>query len=141
MSAIRAEALKEKEALRKAYKEGFDVIFNHDYGCCAFAHNICETQPEVPDRMSDTSKLLSPEFFINPRCPQGIVPAEAASIDVHLGEAMNAPKREALATVLETDNSKAGEHLFAAKVGPSNAPDSSSRITGEINEPNVFSGN
>ena len=40
-SAIRVEALKEKEALREAYKEGFDVIFNYDYGYCAFAHNIC----------------------------------------------------------------------------------------------------
>ena len=41
MSTIRAEALRENEALREAYKEGFDVIFNYGYGCCAFAHNIC----------------------------------------------------------------------------------------------------
>ena len=41
MSGIRAEALKEKEALREANEEGFDVIFNYGYGCCAFAHNIC----------------------------------------------------------------------------------------------------
>ena len=60
MFAIWAEALKEKEALREAYEEGFDVIFNYGYGCCAFAHNICGSQPEVPDGMSDTSKPLSP---------------------------------------------------------------------------------
>ena len=64
MSAIREEALKENEALREAYEEGFDVIFNYGYGCCAFAHNICGSQPEVLDRMLDTSKLLSPEFFL-----------------------------------------------------------------------------
>ena len=65
-SAIRVEALKEKKALEEAYEEGFDVIFNYGYGCCAFAHNICGSQPEVPDGMPDKSKLLSPEFFINP---------------------------------------------------------------------------
>ena len=64
MSAIRAEALKESEALREDYEEGFDVIFNYGYGCCAFAHNICRSQPEFPDRMPDMSKLLSPEFFL-----------------------------------------------------------------------------
>ena len=47
MSSIRAEALKENEALREAYEEGFDVIFNYGYVCCAFAYNICGSQPEV----------------------------------------------------------------------------------------------
>ena len=63
MSAIRAEALKENEALREAYEEGFNVIFNYGYGCCAFAHNICGSQPKVLDRLSDTSKPLSLKFF------------------------------------------------------------------------------
>ena len=63
MSAIRAEALKENKAPMEAYEEGFDVIFNYGYGCCAFEHNICGSQPEVPDGMSDTSKPLSAEFF------------------------------------------------------------------------------
>ena len=40
VSAIRAKALKEKRAREEAYKDGFDVIFNYGYGCCAFAHNI-----------------------------------------------------------------------------------------------------
>ena len=65
VSVIRAEALKEKKALEEAYEEGFDVIFNYGYGCCAFAHNICGSQAEVPGGMPDTSKSLSPEFFIN----------------------------------------------------------------------------
>ena len=76
---IQVEALKEKEALREAYKEGFDVIFNYDYGYCAFAHNIYGIQPEVPNWMLDTSKSLSLEFFINPRCPPGTVLAEVMS--------------------------------------------------------------
>ena len=63
MSAIRVGALRENEALKEAYEEGFDVIFNYGYGCCAFAHNICGSQPEFPDGMPDTSKLLSLEFF------------------------------------------------------------------------------
>ena len=65
MSVIWAEALKEKKALEEVYEEGFDVIFNYGYGCCAFAHNICGSQLEVPNEMPDTSKPLSPEFFIN----------------------------------------------------------------------------
>ena len=122
MFIIRAEALKEKKALDEAYKEGFDVIFNYGYGCCAFEHNICESQPEVPDEMSDTSKSLSPEFFINPQYPPGVVPAEAASINVCPSEMTNAPEREALATVLETNNSEAGKHLSATEVRPGNDP-------------------
>ena len=111
------------------------MIFNYGYGCCAFAHNICGSQPEVPDGMSDTSKSLSPEFFINPRCPPSIVPTEAASIDVLPGEATKAPKREALVTVLESNHSEASEHLSVFEV----EPDSSARITRKINEPDVSS--
>ena len=36
----------------EAYEEGFDVIFNYGYGCYAFTHNICGSQPKVPDGMS-----------------------------------------------------------------------------------------
>ena len=53
--------------MREAYEGSLDLIFNYGYGCCAFAHNICGSYPEVPDGMLDTSKALSPEFFfINP---------------------------------------------------------------------------
>ena len=121
--AIWAKALKEKKALEEDYEEGFDVIFNYGYGCCAFTHNICGSQPKVPDGMSNTSKPLSPKFFINPRCPPGAVSAETTSIDVRPGEPMNAPKREAPASILETDNSEAGEHLSTAEVWPGNEAD------------------
>ena len=71
MSALQTQALKEKKALEKAYEEGFDVIFNYGYGCCAFAHNICRSQPVVLDGMPDTSKPLSLEFFYQPSMPSG----------------------------------------------------------------------
>ena len=117
MSAIRAEPLKENKALREAYEERFDVIFNYGYGCYAYTHNICGSQPEVPDGMPDTSKLLSLEFFINPRCPLGVILSEAVSIDVHLGGVRNASEREAPIAVLESDNSNAGEYLSNSEVG------------------------
>ena len=91
MSALRAQVLKEKKALEEAYEEGFDVIFNYGYGCCAFAHNICGSQPVVPDGMPDTSKPLSPEFFFNPRCPLGVVLVEVATVDVCFGELVITP--------------------------------------------------
>ena len=72
--------------------------------------------------MPDTSKSLYLEFVINHRCPLGADPTEAASIDVRPGEMTKAPKREAPASVLETDNSEASEHLSATKVRPSEEP-------------------
>ena len=72
--------------------------------------------------MSDTSKPLSPKFFINPRCPPGTVPTEAASTDVLLDEETNAAEREDPVVVLETGNSKAGEHSSAAEVGSGKEP-------------------
>ena len=141
MSALQAQALKEKKALGEAYEEGFDVIFNYGYGCCAFTHNICGSQPVVPDEMLDTSKTLLPVFFINPRCPSSVIPVEDATIDVCPGEAMIVPEREFLATVLEADISEVGEYLPSTEVRPGNEPDSSARIIEEIKEPDVSGGN
>ena len=84
------------------------MIFNYGYGCCAFAHNICGSQPVVLDKMANTSKPLPPEFFINPRCPPGSVPAESATIDVRSGEAMITSEREVPAVVLKANISEAG---------------------------------
>ena len=121
VSAIRAEALKKKRALEDAYEDGFDVIFNYGYGCYAFAHNICGSQSEVPDRMPNTSKPLTPEFFFNPRCPPGAVLIEVTPISVRSGEMTNAPENEAPAAVIETNHSEVGEHL-STEVEPSKEP-------------------
>ena len=34
-----------------------------------FKHNICGSQPEVPNCMLDSFNPLPSEFFTNPRCP------------------------------------------------------------------------
>ena len=69
LSVFWVEASKEKKALEEEFEAGFEVIFNYGYGCCAFAHNICESKPQIPAGMLDTSKRLPPKFFINHRCP------------------------------------------------------------------------
>ena len=97
-SAFRAEASKEKKSLKESFDADFDVIFNYGYGCCAFAHNICGSEPMILDGMSDTSKLLLLEFFINHRCPSGVT--------------QGVPTTDPDANIRE-----AGKSLPAAKVG------------------------
>ena len=41
-------AFQEKAAVDR---ESMEALFNYGYGCCAFAHNICESKPEIPDGM------------------------------------------------------------------------------------------
>ena len=117
--------------MEEAYEDGFDVIFKYGYSCCAFAHNICGSQPLVQDGMPDTYKSLSPEFFINPRCPPSVVHAEVMTINFRSSEVMIGSEREVPAAILEADISEAGEHLSVTEVGLGNEPDSSSRVTGE----------
>ena len=98
------------------FEAGFEVIFNYGYCCCAFAHNIYGSKLGIPDGMSDTSKPLPPEFFVNPRCPSGAVPIEAAI----------APK---------AGISEEVKHSSAIRAKVGNNPDSLSRVTGEREEP------
>ena len=122
LSAFWAEAFKEKRALEEAFNAGFAVIFNYSYGYCAFAHNICGSEPVIPDGMPDTSKLLPPEFFINPRCPLSatlVVPTTDHDADVR----------------------EAGKSLPAVEVGLGIQSDSPVRVTGENKEPNASDGN
>ena len=48
-----------------------DVIFNYGHGYYAFAHDIYGSKPKIPPRMPNESTPLTPEFFVNPRCPPG----------------------------------------------------------------------
>ena len=89
---------------------------------------------------ASTSKSLSPEFFINPRCLPGVVPVEAATIVVHSGEAMIESKMKVPTAVLEADISEAGEHLSVVEVWLSNEHDSFARVTEESEGPDVSSG-
>ena len=68
--------------------------------------------------------------------PPGTVLTEVTSIDVHPGEAANVLKREALAAVLEPDDSEAGEHISVVEV----EPDSSTRITKKLMNPMSLAG-
>ena len=121
LSAYRAEASKEKKAMEEAFDVGFDVIFNYGYGCCAFAHNICGSEPVIPDGMPDTSKTLPPAFFINLRCPPGA--------------ALGVPTTDPNANVGEASKS-----LPVAEVGLGIQYDSTIRIARENEEPDAFGG-
>ena len=120
LSAFRAKASKEKKDLEEAFNADFDVIFSYGYGCCAFAHNIYGSEPVISDEMPDTSKLLPPKFFINPRCPPRATPG--------------VPTTDPDANIRE-----AGKCLLAAEVGLGIMSYSPSRVTGENEELNASS--
>ena len=82
MSSLNSQVSKDKEAMEEDYSKALKLIFAYDYECCAFKHNICGDQPEVPNGMPDSSDLLPLEFFMNPRCPPALAPIEATTIEV-----------------------------------------------------------
>ena len=51
-----------------------------------FKHNICGSQPEVPDDMLDSSNLLPPKFFANPKGPLALAVSEAVVAKVDMIE-------------------------------------------------------
>ena len=67
--AFREKALAKKMTMEAEFDASSDLIFNYGYGYCAFAHNICGSEPLIPIGMPDTSTPLTPEFFVNPQCP------------------------------------------------------------------------
>ena len=110
MIGVWAKASKEKKSLEDAFNAGFDVIFNYGYGCCAFAHNICGSEPVIPYGMLDTSKPLPLEFFINPQCPP------SAALRVHT-------------TDPDVDVKEAGKSLLVDEVQLGTQFDSPVRVT------------
>ena len=81
-TAFREKSSAERSALEAEFDASSDVIFNYDYNCCAFAHDIRGSKPKIPTGMLDTSTPLTPEFFENPRCPPGS--SLALSTDEHV---------------------------------------------------------
>ena len=71
ISSFRVEVAKEQKASEEECDVGFEAIFNYGYECCTFVHNIWGSKPKIPNGMSSTSEPLTPEFFVNPRCPPG----------------------------------------------------------------------
>ena len=122
MIGVRVEASKEKKALEEDFDAGFNVIFNYGYGYCGFAHNICESDPMIPDGMSDTSKSLPPKFFINPRFPP------SAALGVHTADP-------------DVDVREAGKSLPTIKVRLGTQSDSPIRVTEKNEVPEASNGN
>ena len=121
LSTFREKASKDNKALEEAFDAGFDVIFNYSYGCCAFTHNICGSEPMISGGMSDTSRPLPPEFFINSRCPSDAAPgASTTDSDANVREA--------------------GKSLPTAVVGLGIQYDSPVRVTWENEEPDASKG-
>ena len=70
-AAFQEKSSAEKSALEAEFDASGDVIFNYGYGCCAFAHDIRGSKPMIPTGMPNSSTALTPDFFVNPRCPSG----------------------------------------------------------------------
>ena len=67
--AFRDKTSAEKVVMEAEFDVSSDVIFNYGYSFCTFTHNICGSESLIPVGMPDTSIPLTPEFFVNPRCP------------------------------------------------------------------------
>ena len=68
-AAFREKSSAEKSALEAEFDASGDVIFNFGYDCCAFVHDIRGSKPLISVGMPDASTALTPDFFVNPRCP------------------------------------------------------------------------
>ena len=84
VSSFQSQVGKDKEALEEDYQKALKVIFAYGYGCCMFKHNICGSQPKVPDDVPDSSNPLPLVFFANPRCLSVPTVIEAAAVKVDL---------------------------------------------------------
>ena len=45
--AFREKPAADREMMEAAFDSSGDTLFNYGYGCCAFAHNICGSKPEI----------------------------------------------------------------------------------------------
>ena len=77
-AAFQEKAAIDRESLEAEFDSSCDTLFNYGYGCCAFAHNICGSKPEIPVGMPNPSVPLTAEFFANPRCPSSTLTAASA---------------------------------------------------------------
>ena len=80
-AAFREKAATDREMMEAAFDSSGDTLFNYGYGCCAFAHDIRGSMPEIPDGMPNPSVPLTADFFANPCCPPSLS-ATASSLDL-----------------------------------------------------------
>ena len=105
-TAFREKVAAEKEMMEAAFDSSGDTLFNYDYGCCAFAHNICRSKPEIPDGMPNPSVPLTADFFANPRCPPGASTAASSLDPVVINEgdrSVNSPSAAGVEVVIPTE--------------------------------------
>ena len=105
-AAFQEKATADREMMEAAFDSSGDTLFNYGYGCCAFAHDIRGSKPEIPDDMSNPSVPLIADFFANPRCPLGASVA-ASSLDPVAGSGedrlANSPSAVGEEAVLPTE--------------------------------------
>ena len=105
-SDFQEKAVADREMMEAAFDSSSDTLFNYGYGCCAFAHDIRGSKPEIPDGMPNPSFPLTENFFANPRCPSGST-AVASSLDpVVIGgedRSMNCPSAAGEEAALPTE--------------------------------------
>ena len=65
----RLSMVMELGAVKDEFAAFWEKVAIYGYGCCVFTHNICGSEPHIPDGMSNPSVPLTPEFFANPLCP------------------------------------------------------------------------
>ena len=105
-AAFKEKAATEKEMLEAAFDSSGDTLFNYGYGCCAFAHNICESKLEIPEGMPNPSVPLTVDFFANPRYPPSVSVAASALDPVVVSEgdrSVNSPSLAGVEVVLSTE--------------------------------------
>ena len=86
MSSLHSQEGKDKEAMEEDCQKVMELILAYGYGCCVFKHNICGDHLGIPDGMLDSTDPLSPEFFVNPRCPPALTVIEVKAVEIDLGE-------------------------------------------------------
>ena len=77
-TAFQEKAAADREIMEAEFDSSGDTLFNYGYGCCVFMHNICGSRPHIQDGMLNPFVLLTPEFFVNPRCLPSVLSAAAA---------------------------------------------------------------
>ena len=66
VSSLHSQTGKDTAAMEKDYQKALDMIFAYGYGCFIFKHNIYGDQPDVPDGMPTSSRVLH-----EPQIPPG----------------------------------------------------------------------
>ena len=87
VSNCEVSSLHDRASKDRDYHGSLDLIFEYDYGCCAFKNNICGDRPDILDCMLDSSNPLPLKFFENPRCSSVLAADKAIDAKVSQGKA------------------------------------------------------